>query len=659
MDFLTVKDAAVIYGHDERHIRRLIAAGEIQAEQRQNPNNGRKQYMIPVSSLPEELQKRYYRQLERSLPPVPPPEEAEERPAKTLADYSAAEREQIAEWTAILQEWQAFRRRYYKGMTKADPTFVAGLAATRPELQLSVDILYRRWSAYQAGDLAGLIGRRGGYNRGETTIPGPVWEGFCFYYLDQRRLSVSRCYEIIKDWTAEYYPEWVPLLPGERTFRRRVETIPLAVRTYMRYGDKALTDECLPYIERLYDDLEANDVWIADNHTLDIASMERGTETVHRLHLTAFMDAKSGELMGWNLTENPCSDSTIFALRHGIERRGIPRMVYFDNGTEFLTYDIAGRGHRRRKSTSMIDRPPPILSQLGIEMKNALVRNARAKPIERMFLTFKNSISRLFDTFTGGNIMEKPESLKRKLKNGQIPMDHELREIIDILIEGQYNLEDYGGPERCYKGMSRAEVWAESIERRGIRRASKEDLDLMLMRSSQYQKISRKGVHITIAGEKLWYAAEDTWLHLGEEVYTRHDPRDLSSIKVYDRDDRYLFDLPADRELMLDFLEDGTDGIQTAQAKMRRSKRMVKDLARGLTASLTPAQKIDALDIRCRKAEAARLGTIIPQPKTIIPIRAAQEQAQVKAAVGGDTQIIPIDMAKMNRNAARRTGKTD
>ena len=39
------------------------------------------------------------------------------------------------------------------------------------------------------------------------------------------------------------------------------------------------------------------------------------------------------------------------------------------------------------------------MSFLGIEMHNAIVRNAKAKPIERTFYTFKEHFSKAIETF--------------------------------------------------------------------------------------------------------------------------------------------------------------------------------------------------------------------------------------------------------------------
>lgn len=161
----------------------------------------------------------------------------------------------------------------------------------------------------------------------------------------------------------------------------------------MRDGEKVFNDRCAPYIMCMYDKLEANDCWITDNHTLDIISLD-GT-IKHRLYLTAFLDAKSGVLTGWNITDSPDSQSTVLALRHGIMRFGAPKSIYVDNGREFLTFDLGGKGHRKRKSDKNKSDTTTILKRLGIEMHNAIVCNAKAKSVERTFCTVKNQFSKL------------------------------------------------------------------------------------------------------------------------------------------------------------------------------------------------------------------------------------------------------------------------
>ena len=79
-------------------------------------------------------------------------------------------------------------------------------------------------------------------------------------------------------------------------------------------------------------------------------------------------------------------------------------------------------------------------------MTNAIVRNARAKTIERRFCDVKNQISRLFDTFCGGTVVEKPEQLKHLLKGGEVVLDSDFTASVQTLLDGLMNESEYNGP---------------------------------------------------------------------------------------------------------------------------------------------------------------------------------------------------------------------
>lgn len=70
------------------------------------------------------------------------------------------------------------------------------------------------------------------------------------------------------------------------------------------------------------------------------------------------------------MTTAPSTQSTLVALRKGILKYGIPENIYVDNGREFLTYDIGGLGHRKKKLKSGQEpfSPPPVFERLGIKM---------------------------------------------------------------------------------------------------------------------------------------------------------------------------------------------------------------------------------------------------------------------------------------------------
>jgi hypothetical protein len=155
----------------------------------------------------------------------------------------------------------------------------------------------------------------------------------------------------------KYGTDLLPLA-SPASFAREVErTIPVPVLKYFRLGEKVFRDECANYIERSYDDLHSNDIWVCDNHKFDIFVNNGEREKPARVYLTAFLDVRSRKMVGWYVADAPSSDATLQALRRGIEAYGIPKRIYSDNGREFLTHDIGGRGFRKSAQTGTSPRP--------------------------------------------------------------------------------------------------------------------------------------------------------------------------------------------------------------------------------------------------------------------------------------------------------------
>lgn len=655
MEYLSCKEYADLKGCSVRYVQMQINKNAIQSIQMVSSENKCMQYMIPVSALPADMVQKYYNRIKSESEVVlSAPETAlalpKPREPREFGSFSAEERELITFWGEIIQEWRV-RRKEYDSAELGDTVYIEEVKRlkkdylTQHNIQISRDILYRKYRYWKANDLEGLTECRGGSNKGRNTIPAELGQVFNDLYLCDRELPISDCYRLTVEWARQYKPEYLSMMPSERTFRRSTERIPEAVVKYFRYSTKECIDECLPYIVRLYDDIEANDVWVADNHTFDFMTKSEDGGRVHRMYITGILDAKTEALVGWNITENPCSQSTVLALRHAIMRCGVPKKLYVDNGTEFLTHDIGGKGHRRRKSQQNVPNPPTILDRLGIEMVNALVCNGRAKPIERMFLTLKNTISRCVETFTGGTIMERPESLKWHLKHGVVPWDMELKDKLDVLLDG-YNGSPYGGAEKQFKGMSRAEAWCKSIKRRTLRTCDEMSLNLLLMRNTRYQKVRENGLYITISGEKLWYnCGEDNWKYQGQEMYVRYDPTDLEYVHVYDKEDKYIADWHIDTSVFVDYLTSNGNDIADRQRLIGRQVRAIRACGKELTGDM----QIDALALAVMEAHRKIGDVVFSAPDQIEELKAPELTAAAKAAGAEE-----IDMALMARNAIKR-----
>lgn len=643
---LKVVEAATLQGVSVRWVRKQASGGHYAGVQIRTNAQNRPEYLIPLSALPEQAQKKYMDQHRPAPAAAPVGKGAKETPAaaRPLESYSAEERAEISYWLAMVDRWQEYRRKAGGRKAECDEKFVLLRQLEEPERQISVETLYRKWAAIRAGELDSLVDKRGKARKGKTVLPPEIEQEFLSLFLDEAQLPIPRCVALTEQWARENMPTALPL-PSYHTFYRKAKAVPYAVTVLCREGEKAYYDKCSPYIRREYESISANDFWIGDTHTLDVESM--GPDgTLHRLYLSAWLDARSGIFTGWYVTASPGSQATLNALRKGIATRGIPLNVYVDNGREYLTRDIGGLGHRKKGKDSFA--PPGVFERLGIKMTNAIVRNARAKLVERRFEDFKNYVSRLFPTYTGGNVVEKPNRLKYVLKQGDhVPTDADVIAAVDTLIEGYLNCEPYGGSVAEDKGKSRVEVWRESLPNGAVRQpASENDLQLMLMRTSKPVRVTRRGVTLKIHGLELdFYTPELANLRMKDKVYLRYDPEDLSKVRVYDLEDRFLQEAPQST-LTAGYLAT-QEQIAELMAAKRKAEKAVREYGQALRLPEDPERALNlATALAQRNLDELALA---PNPKCIELRRAEQEEPLLRAV--GD-----IDIGSMNEYLIKHRG---
>ena len=646
MLYLTTKEVAEAKGISERYIQKLVSTGNILSKTTRNQNNTIK-FIIPITELTEDEQLRYYRSIGAEVPEeLTPKKRSTPMPHKTLEEFSADEREEIADWIRILKEWERYCTTSKLQKVAATEKFVQIQQGLNPNMRISKGILYRKKKALKADDLAGLLDNRGSWRKGTSSIPDVAWECFMYFYLDEAQHPIQACLEYTEMWLRQEAPQYLPL-PSYASFYRRVQNeIPEPLEIMGREGMKAFRDRCAPYIQRKYENMVSNEWWIADNHTFDV--MTQGADgQVHRLYLTAFFDARSGIFTGCYVTSAPSSQATLIALRKGILKYGIPENIYVDNGREFLTRDVGGLGHRQKKSTKDEFNPPPVFERLGIHMTNAIVKNAKAKIIERRFRDVKDRLSRLFPTYTGGNVLEKPERLKKVLKSGDIPTDEAFTQAVEDILYHYMNERAYSGAVAADKGKTREQVYRENLLEKRI--ASESDLNLMLMRSTRSQKVGRRGVHITVAGDKINYFNDELLLNFfGESVYCRYDPENISEVRIYDLQDNFIMTAPADNVAVLEY-GSSKDEVAQAMRKVRSFEKLTKEELKAV--SITSLGKKTALELVLATAEENKLREGPYNPKVIRLHHADEQPSAMKQAVG---QTVTIDKSRMIRNQEQK-----
>lgn len=639
MDYITIQELANVKGCGRSYIYKLINKGIYKPEDRTNSRNQIVK-AIPLDQLDEETKIKYY----QSKGIVSNETKIENN--DQLETMTPEERKECVFWENIIKEWQGYRNKDdVKSKAEIDDLFITKMKLEHPDISISTDILYRKYRFLKQGDLKGLIDKRGKAKKGYSKIDDEIIKVYLSFYLDQANHSQRKCYEYTKAYLKEEGKcEMLSDFPSYTTFTRYVKNkIPDGLIILGRYGEKAFDDKCAPYIVRRYDDMESNDYWIGDNHTIDV--LVGDTDKQYRLYLTAFMDARSGVITCIYLTDTPSSQASIYSLRRGIKKYGIPKNVYLDNGREFLAFDFGGLGHRAKKNDERYD-PPPILKRLGINMVNAQVRNAKAKTVERRFLDFKNNISKLFATYIGGKVTERPEVLKVELKSGNIPDRETFVNQIEELIEYYLNYEPYNGPVMKDKGKRKIDVYRENLHTKIV--ATEEDLNLMMLRSVRSQKVTRNGVYLKIDGAKIYYRNNDLVMQcLNKEVYLRYDPDNLSKVRVYDQEDRLITE--ADMVTPLPYGATKEE-IKQAMADTRAVKKATKKVLKNSVVS--NINRNTALELMLKKAEENKNSELAELGIEDIVVKQAKETPLLH-------QIPIVDLEKMNNNSLKRRGGYD
>ncbi|MCM1121808.1 MAG: Mu transposase C-terminal domain-containing protein [Eubacterium sp.] len=648
MEYISVPEYAKFTGQSSRYIRQQIVQGKIPAigmAGERGGGTGGISYRIPVDALDPKTYRRYQKEQNRKRG-ITEPKPAKPQVIVSLEQMSEEERREVAFWKNILTEWRDFRNR--GGSKKeADQLFVQQISERYPEMKFSVRGIQRKDQALREQGEAALIDRRGKHKNHKKGIPEEVFAVFVSYYLDESRKSVRKCMELTESYLKHEQREELLPLASPQTFTREImRSIPPAARVLCREGMKACTDKMLPYIHRTYDDLSSNDIWVCDNHTFDVFVNDGEHEKPIRVYLTAFQDVRSRKFVGWYVTLNPNSTATLIALRRGIEKYGIPKRILSDNGREFLTFDIGGRGFRKsRKPAGEEHEIPTILQNLGIEFTTAMVRNARAKVIERAFLDVKNGFSKMFEGYTGGTIAERPERLKKTGKDADnFTLLPEFIEYVDKYIEGIFNRHKHYGVGM--NGRTPDQVYAACLTEQTV--ATAEQLNLMMLRNTRMQKVTRDGVYVTLCGQKVPFnSGELNFYHIHRKVYVRYNPDDLREVRVYDEHDRFL--CTAQQTEALGYFADKEELAK----HIRENRKYMRAVQTWKDANVR--KPMNELELLMWQAERNMEGDTHRLDPKIIRIQSADEvtETQLQKAVGGGYEQIDYTAAVERLKKAR------
>ena len=560
----------------------------------------------------------------------------------SLEDLTKDQRDNAFFWEGVIREYKEYISGCFKNKTEKTEEFVS-VFNSKSKTKISVRNLYEKQKLYKKYGVAALADGRMSREKRGRKINEKIWSAFLQWWLDENQPTTSYVYYITKRWANKYMPD--VHVPSENTIRRAIQEIPKPVIKYFREGHKVFEDECLPYIIRTYENILSNEYWSADYHTLDMMVKDDITGEVYRPHLIVWIDVRSRKMLSIRLRNESDSDGVVLSFRDAALAWGLPINVYLDNGKEFLTYAFGGRG--KRKSENTADYGTNILDRIGVNMTNAIVRNAKAKVIERAFKQVTEEFAKLFKTYCGNRPENRPERHNKVLKDtSNIPLASEVLEDIKNYIEGIYNLRE--SKAEGLKGLTPNECYARNLITKKV--ITEEQANILLTRNEKKQSVSRNGVFVRIGSEKIYfYDAEFVALYQGQKVYVRFDPDNLVNVRVYDENEKFMAVLERGAE-------GGYEGAENTEAmkKISSDKKKIKNFVKSFEEKQKEIMEVPELRNAVMDIARRNIENDITNYDVSILEGVFTKDTEFKKAVGADEA--PIDFARMIENAKKKKG---
>ncbi len=539
-EWLKVKEFAEIEGISERAVRLRKERGQIKAfryvESAQGGRGGKELEIhssetssnLPVTSagsLPPEQGLCHAHALTRKDGDSPDSTALPVNPGQSPT--SDDDRKTALARLDLLRAWESYRSSHL-GLTAADidrefqQGYNSGVIYSNLHAALgnvSVKTLYR-WKAQLDGstDWKRLVPQYGKSAQAQrlNEIEEKVFQAFILspnkikigtairltrFALERRGYKTDKCdmtfRRYAEDFKAKYYDKWILL----------------------REGQKALRDKVEPYIKRDPSVLNVGDALVADGHKLNFQVINPFTGRPCRATMIAYVDWKSYDLVGYEIMINENTQCIASAMRNSIIRLGrMPLVSYQDNGKAFRSQFFTGIDNLEESGLY------GLFGRLNIVPVFAKPYNARAKIVERWFKEFSDTFERLFPSFIGSSIADKPaymlrnEKLHKALHNEYVPTIEEAVMLLECWLE-------FHRSQECphVKGKSIGEVF-DGGRGEGVDIAGLDDL----MMDFKITNLNRNGVRFL--GQHYY---DENLTGLREQVIIRYSLFDLSHIKVY------------------------------------------------------------------------------------------------------------------------------
>jgi transposase InsO family protein len=286
-----------------------------------------------------------------------------------------------------------------------------------------------------------------------------------------------------------------------------------------------------PYVTRDVTKFRPGELWIADHTELDFMVLNENGQ-LDRRWISAFIDIRTGLLVGYHLSWQPNSETIALAFRNGIlgsqlkafseskyvpvQMMNVPETVMMDNGKDY-------RSNYTKRVFGKIDFDDDarVSIQRMTRLHYTLPYHGQSKAqMERWFRTIQIMLKYL-PGFKGNQYQNKPDSLKEDIKQQNILTVEQFDAAVAVAINSYNNRE-----HRSLKGQSPLACYlTNQTQQRGI---DLRVLDFLLLKAKD-RRIKR--CQVTLFGKE--YYSESLLTHNDKMANVYFDPNDLGFVSIY------------------------------------------------------------------------------------------------------------------------------
>lgn len=325
------------------------------------------------------------------------------------------------------------------------------------------------------------------------------------------------------------------MIPSPSSVKRKIEReIPKVQRIYLREGERALS-EFYPAMRRSVESLEALE-WINGDGYQHNVFVEWFNGEVVRPKTWLWQDVRTRKILAYRVDLSENSDMIRLSLMDLVWKYGIPRDLTIDNTRAAANKWMTGGVKNRYRFKVKDDDVMGIIPLLGIELHWTSVQfgtgHGQAKPIERAFS--HGGLGELVDKhpslagfYSGENVYSKPDNYNGGKKGASY------EDFILALEEGIRTFNEKVGrdTEICQKVYSFDQVFARDYAKAQIRRASAEQMRLLML-MSEAVSLKKDGTFELSCGGKVYgrknrYLATELIGSSHKKVVIKFDPQQL------------------------------------------------------------------------------------------------------------------------------------